>query len=110
MKVANISFLLSLSAKNDMDIVVPTRIKQICVALLVIAIEAIRENGEVILSTVNPDDLHIRIDVTDNGIGISDDDLPHNFRTILYYEGQRQRHRSGVVNSAWYCSKSQREN
>ncbi len=79
MKVANISFLLSLSAKNDMVYCSPNQIKQICVALLVNAIEAIRENGEVILSTVNPDDLHIRIDVTDNGIGISDDDLPHIF-------------------------------
>ncbi len=79
MKVANISFLHDFSAKDDLIYCSPNQIKQICIALLVNAIEAIRENGEVIFSTNNPDGMHIRIDVTDNGTGISDDDLPHIF-------------------------------
>lgn len=79
MKVANISFLQDFSARNDLVYCSPNQIKQICIALLVNAIEAIRENGEVIFSTNNPDDVHIRIDVADNGTGISDDDLPHIF-------------------------------
>jgi two-component system NtrC family sensor kinase len=31
------------------------------------------------VSTLNPDSENIRIDISDNGVGISEDDLPHIF-------------------------------
>lgn len=79
MKVANIRFLHDFSAGNDLVYCSPNQIKQVCLALLVNAAEAIGENGEVVFSSTNPDDRHIRIDVTDNGPGISSEDMPHIF-------------------------------
>ena len=79
MKVANIRFLHDFSAGNDLVYCSPNQIKQVCLALLVNAAEAIGENGELVFSSTNPDERHIRIDVTDNGPGISNDDMPHIF-------------------------------
>jgi two-component system NtrC family sensor kinase len=71
MKVANINFLSDFGAKTDMIFCSPNQIKQICVAILVNASEAVSENGEVLIRTLNPDEEHIRIEITDNGVGIS---------------------------------------
>jgi two-component system NtrC family sensor kinase len=47
------------------------------------AMEAISENGEVLFKTTNPDDGHIRIDITDNGIGITEENIPHIFEPFF---------------------------
>ena len=47
------------------------------------ASEAVLENGEIIISTSNPDSETIRIDITDNGIGIPEDDIPHIFQPFF---------------------------
>ncbi len=83
MKIANINFLTDFSAKTDLIHCSPNQIKQACVAILVNASEAVSENGEVLFSTSNPDPEHIRIGITDNGTGISEEDLPHVFEPFF---------------------------
>ncbi|HAH22877.1 MAG TPA: hypothetical protein DCL77_03805, partial [Prolixibacteraceae bacterium] len=83
MKVANISFLADFSAKADLINCSPNQIKQICIAILVNASEAVGENGEVLIRTLNPDENHIRIDITDNGVGIAEEDIPHIFEPFF---------------------------
>jgi two-component system, NtrC family, sensor kinase len=83
MKVGNISFLSDFSAKVDWIFCSPNQIKQVCVAILMNALEAITENGEVIIRTLNPDEGHVRIDITDNGSGISEADIPHIFEPFF---------------------------
>jgi two-component system NtrC family sensor kinase len=83
MKVANINFLSDFSAKADLIFCSPNQIKQVCVAILMNALEAIQENGEVLFRTINPDEKHIRIDITDNGTGISEENIPHIFEPFF---------------------------
>jgi len=83
MKIANISFFTDFSAKNDLIYCSPNQIKQACIAILINASEAVSENGEVILKTLNPDDGHIRIEITDNGVGIAEEDAPHIFEPFF---------------------------
>jgi two-component system NtrC family sensor kinase len=79
MKVANVSFLSDFAAKKDLIFCSPNQIKQVCVAILVNALEAVSENGEVLIRTSNPDADHVLIEFIDNGIGISVEDIPHVF-------------------------------
>ena len=83
MKVANISFLSDFSARKDLIFCSPNQIKQVCVAILVNALEAVSENGEILIRTSNPDDEHILIEFIDNGIGISEEDIPHIFEPFF---------------------------
>jgi two-component system, NtrC family, sensor kinase len=83
MKVANINFLSDFSAKTDLIFCSPNQIKQVCVAILMNAMEAIHENGEVLIKTINPDEKHIRIDITDNGTGIPEENIPHIFEPFF---------------------------
>ena len=83
MKVANIAFLSDFGAKADLISCSPNQIKQVCVAILVNASEAVSENGEVIFRTLNPDEEHIRIEITDNGVGIAEEDIPHIFEPFF---------------------------
>jgi two-component system NtrC family sensor kinase len=83
MKVANIHFLSDLSAKADLIYCSPNQIKQICVATLVNAMEAVTENGEILLRTINTDENHILIEIVDNGVGISEEDIPHIFEPFF---------------------------
>lgn len=83
MKVANISFLADFSAKADLIHCSPNQIKQICIAILVNASEAVVENGEVLFRTLNPDPDHVRIEITDNGVGIVETDIPHIFEPFF---------------------------
>ncbi len=78
-KIANIVFTKEFNAREDLIYCSPNQIKQACVALIVNATEAIRENGEIVIRTANPDDETIRVDIADNGIGINPEDLPHIF-------------------------------
>jgi two-component system NtrC family sensor kinase len=82
-KIANISFVKDFSAKADLVYCSPNQIKQACVAMIVNSTEAIRENGEIILKTSNPDQDTIRLDITDNGIGIAEEDIPHIFEPFF---------------------------
>lgn len=83
MKVANINFITDFNAKSDLINCSPNQIKQVCIAILVNASEAVTENGEVVFSTLNPDSEHVRIEITDNGIGIPEEDIPHIFEPFF---------------------------
>jgi two-component system, NtrC family, sensor kinase len=82
-KIANISFLTDFTAKSDLISCSPNQIKQACVAILVNASEAVLENGEIVISTKNPDRDTIRIEISDNGIGIPGDDVQHIFEPFF---------------------------
>lgn len=92
MKIANVSFLSDFSARADQIYCSPNQIKQACIGMLVNASEAVTENGEVLLRTVNPDDEHVRIEITDNGIGIAEEDQPHIFEPFF----STKEHVSGI--------------
>jgi two-component system NtrC family sensor kinase len=83
MKVVNVSFLSDFSAKADLILCSPNQIKQVCIAILMNAMEATCENGEVVFRTSNPDNEHIRIDIKDDGIGIAAQDIPHIFEPFF---------------------------
>jgi len=83
MKMANVTFLSDFSARFDNIFCSPNQVKQVCIAILVNAQEAVPDNGEIIIRTQNPDSTHITIEITDNGRGISDVDLPHIFEPFF---------------------------
>lgn len=83
MKIANVNFLSDFSARNDLILCSPNQIKQACVAMLINASEAVSENGEVLIKTMNPDNEHVRIEITDNGIGIAEEDISHIFQPFF---------------------------
>ena len=83
MKMANVNFQSDFSARTDLIFCSPNQVKQVCIALLVNAQEALGESGEVTLRTSNPDDSHVTIEISDNGRGISEDDLPHIFEPFF---------------------------
>ncbi|MFH1936992.1 MAG: ATP-binding protein [Bacteroidota bacterium] len=81
--IANASFLKDFVAKREEIYCCPNQIKQACVAILVNAYEAVSENGEITITTNNPDDEHINLEITDNGSGISPEDIPHIFEPFF---------------------------
>jgi two-component system NtrC family sensor kinase len=83
MKISNISFLTDFSAQTDLIYCSANQIKQICVALLVNSSEAIYQNGEVIMRTSNPDENTVKLEVIDNGTGISQEDMKHIFEPFF---------------------------
>jgi len=83
MKIKDIHFISDLSAKKDLIFCSPNQIKQACLAILVNATEAVAGNGEITVRTMNPDDEKIRIEFTDNGIGIAHEDIPHIFEPFF---------------------------
>ncbi|MEK7720639.1 MAG: ATP-binding protein, partial [Bacteroidota bacterium] len=83
MKIANVHFISDFSAKPDLIYCSPNQIKQACIGILVNASEAVSENGEVLFRTMNPDADHIRIEISDNGVGINEEDIPHIFEPFF---------------------------
>ncbi len=82
-KMANIIFYTDFAAESDIVHCSQNQIKQACIAILLNASEAVLENGEIIMKTSNPSDDEIRIDITDNGVGISPEDTPHIFEPFF---------------------------
>lgn len=78
-KISGIHFYTDFSATSDKISCRDNQIKQACIAILVNASEAVLENGEILIKTQNPDNEHIQIDISDNGIGIDPDDITHIF-------------------------------
>jgi two-component system NtrC family sensor kinase len=82
-KISNISFIADFDARDDLVFCSPGQIKQACVALLVNASEAIADSGEIVIRTKNPDSDTIRVEISDNGSGISPEDIPHIFEPFF---------------------------
>jgi two-component system NtrC family sensor kinase len=82
-RIADINFVRDFRAEKDLIHCSPNQIKQAIVALLVNATEAIRENGEIIMRTSNPDADSIRVEIADNGQGIAAQDVPHIFEPFF---------------------------
>jgi two-component system NtrC family sensor kinase len=80
MRIAGIHFYTQFNATSDQIFCNDNQIKQVCVALLVNAMEAITENGEVLISTSNPDNEHIKMEIADNGVGIAAEDISRIFQ------------------------------
>lgn len=80
MHIANIHFYTEFAASSDMVHCNDNQIKQVCVALLVNAQEAITQNGEILIKTSNPDEEHIKLEIIDNGVGIAEGDISRIFQ------------------------------
>lgn len=83
MKISSITFITDFTAEKDLINCSDNQIKQACIAILLNASEAVFENGEIIMRTTNPDPDHIKLDISDNGVGIDPDDLPHIFEPFF---------------------------
>lgn len=85
MKISNISFFTYYKADKDMISCSPNQIKQACIAMLVNATEAMPPdaNGEVVIQTSNPDEDHIKFEITDNGKGMNPETIPHIFEPFF---------------------------
>jgi two-component system NtrC family sensor kinase len=83
MKMGNISFFTDFSANEDLISCNENQIKQACVAILLNATEAVHENGEILLKTSNPTKDLIRLDISDNGVGIASEDITHIFEPFF---------------------------
>ena len=83
MKIANINFSADFSANSDLIFCSENQIKQACIAILLNACEAVTENGEIIMKTSNPDMANIKLEISDNGVGIAPEDIPHVFEPFF---------------------------
>jgi len=83
MKIANINFLTDFNAGSDLIFCSPNQIKQACIAILVNASEAVMENGEIVIRTKNPDRENVVLEISDNGLGITPEDIPHIFEPFF---------------------------
>ena len=82
-KIANISLITNYGATNDLILCNPAQLKQAFIAILVNATEAITENGEIVIETRNEDEKTIRLEITDNGSGITEENLKHVFEPFF---------------------------
>ncbi|MDA3893375.1 MAG: ATP-binding protein [Salinivirgaceae bacterium] len=83
LKISNINFYTDFLAENDIISCRENQIKQACIAILVNASEAVSENGEIMIRTSNPDNDHIKFEISDNGVGIDPEDIPHIFEPFF---------------------------
>ena len=82
-KIADIKFEHDFAASSDVIYCNPNQIKQACIAILVNASEAIKENGEIMIKTKNLDEDTICIEISDNGSGIAEEDISHIFEPFF---------------------------
>ena len=82
-KMAGCSLRTNYLATNDQVVCSPNQIKQACVALVVNATEAVQQQGEIVIRTFNPDPEHISLAISDNGSGISKEDMAHIFEPFF---------------------------
>ncbi len=82
-QIANIRFLTEFDAAGDLIRCSPNQVKQACVAMIINASEAVTENGEIVMRTFNSDSDTITFEISDNGVGISADNLPHIFEPFF---------------------------
>ncbi|MBC8343216.1 MAG: HAMP domain-containing protein [Bacteroidetes bacterium] len=83
MKISDIIFRTDFSAKSDLISCSENQIKQACIAILLNASEAMSDNGEIWMKTTNPEKDIIKLDITDNGVGIAPEDIPHVFEPFF---------------------------
>jgi two-component system NtrC family sensor kinase len=88
MKMENIVFSVDLSGQNDLINCNENQIKQACVAILLNATEAIQENGEIAMKTSSPSKDFVKLEISDNGVGIVPEDLPHIFEPFFSAKGK----------------------
>ena len=88
MKMKNINFYTELNAENDLVYCNENQMKQIYLALLVNASEAVDDNAEILIKTSNPDDEQLKVDIIDNGVGIDSEDISHIFQP--FFSAKRQ--------------------
>lgn len=82
-KISNINFYTEFLASIDTISCRENQIKQACIAILVNSIEAVSENGEILIRTTNPDTETIKIEIIDNGVGIAPGDIQHIFEPFF---------------------------
>nr|NQU93576.1 hypothetical protein [Bacteroidota bacterium] len=83
MKMADFNFYTDFSAQSDLIHCSENQIKQACVAILVNSYEAITQNGEILIRTINPEPGYIKLEIIDNGVGIAREDLSHIFEPFF---------------------------
>ncbi|KPK31776.1 MAG: hypothetical protein AMK70_11790 [Nitrospira bacterium SG8_35_1] len=83
MKMSNIVFAMDFEAASDLINCSGNQIKQACIALLMNASEAVHENGEILIRTSNPSDKKVKFEIIDNGVGISEEDIPNIFEPFF---------------------------
>ncbi len=83
MKMSNINFTMDFAAGHDLIHCSRNQIKQACIALLMNASEAVHENGEILIRTSNPTEKKVKFEIKDNGVGISEEDIPNIFEPFF---------------------------
>lgn len=83
MKMSEIHFYADFTSHFDLVYCNENQLKQAFVAILVNASEAVSDNGEVLIRTINPDEDHIRVEIKDNGVGIDPADMSHIFEPFF---------------------------
>jgi len=82
-KISGVNLIKKFKAKQDEVYCNPNQIKQALVAILVNALEAVQDNGEIKVKTYNTDKESIKLEIADNGKGIAPHDLPHIFEPFF---------------------------
>jgi len=90
--LSNVSLTQELMAETDLISCSPNQVKQVFVAMLVNSSEAVSDNGEINVKTHNPDESTVQVDITDNGSGIAEEDIPHIFEPFF----TTKRHGNGI--------------
>ncbi len=83
MKIEDIIFQTDFTATKDLILCNGNQVKQAGIAILLNAAEAVLENGIIQIKTSNPDENHIKLEITDNGLGIAPEDIPHIFEPFF---------------------------
>jgi len=83
MKIENIIFQTDFTTENDLVFCSANQLKQAGIAILMNASEAVLDNGIILIKTSNPDENNIKLEITDNGVGIAHEDIPHIFEPFF---------------------------